>query len=137
MGPGLDAALIAAGSIALEAAEFFERGILGSFFDGAGFSAPGSLWNFISGEGLEQVQPELRPPAFFVRTAELDVGDGPLAEGVERAFEAQTLRRNTAAVRGLEHEPAQQIVCGQTAEQFARHQRRALACQGLHAQSGF
>ena len=107
---------------------------LGSSFFGAGFGSAGAVRHEIAGDGLKHAGDEFG--LFAGRVVGGVDGLGPVAQGVERAFEADAIQRNMVQMRGLLHESAHQVVGDQMDLEFLLDHAWALAAQHIEAEGG-
>ena len=106
----------------------------GPSFFGARLGSVGSMGNEVPGEAAQHVVDEFG--LFAGRVVGGVDGLGPVAQGVERAFEADAIQRNMVQMRGLLHESAHQVVGDQMDLEFLLDHAWALAAQHIEAEGG-
>src|SRR2546428_4988353 len=127
-GSGDPAAFVSTPALDVLMAGFVEFGVFGAFFDGARLASSRPFGDQIGSQRGQEMPPELGSFSFVLRRAtHLCDGLGPFAEAIQGAFEADAFEFDLLVLRGLGHDPAQQIMGGEEDQQFSVHHRRSPA----------
>src|ERR1022692_1138247 len=112
------AAFITAPALNVAGARLGKARIFAVFFHGPGFLSSRPFWHRIGGDDAQQLPPEIALFTNFAGPADLRQHQGPLAKGIERAFEADPFQGRATYFRRLGHDPTEQVMSDEEDQQF-------------------